>query len=57
MLLGLPMVSMQHEVLVELFRNRPTLAAELLTEALHVKLPAYTEARVVSIDLTEVQPA
>ncbi|HEY2740062.1 MAG TPA: hypothetical protein VGK45_16760, partial [Thermoanaerobaculia bacterium] len=35
----------------------PTLAAEMLHEALAVSLPAYTEARLASIDLTEVQPA
>jgi hypothetical protein len=51
------MISMRHECLVDLFRNRPSLAAELLTESLSVALPAYTEARVVSIDLTETQPA
>jgi hypothetical protein len=51
-----PMVSMAHEVLVDLFRNRPSLAAELLAEALNVALPPYTEARLVSIDLTQVQP-
>lgn len=48
---------MRHEVLVELFRNRPTLAAELLVEALDVTLPPYAEARMVSADLTDVQPA
>jgi hypothetical protein len=51
------MPSTTHEILVDLFRNRPALAAELLTEALDVPLPPYTEARLVSIDLTEVQPA
>jgi hypothetical protein len=51
------MISMRHECLVDLFRNRPSLAAELLTESLSVVLPSYTEARVVSIDLTETQPA
>jgi len=51
------MVSMRHECLVDLFRNRPSLSAELLDEALHVSLPAYTEARLVSVDLTETQPA
>jgi hypothetical protein len=51
------MISMRHECLVDLFRNRPSLAAELLTESLSVVLPRYTEARVVSIDLTETQPA
>ncbi len=51
------MVSMRHECLVDLFRNRPSLAAEMLVEVLRVALPSYSEARVVSIDLTETQPA
>jgi hypothetical protein len=51
------MVSMRHEILVDLFKNRPSLAAELLIEVLGVALPAYTEARLASIDLTEIQPA
>ncbi|HRI65059.1 MAG TPA: hypothetical protein PK156_12510 [Polyangium sp.] len=51
------MVSMQHEIMVELFKNRPSLAAELLAESLHVPQPAFDEARVASIALTEVQPA
>jgi hypothetical protein len=51
------MPSMAHEVLVDLFRNRPSLAAEILTDVLGAALPAYTEARLVSIDLTQVQPA
>jgi glycosyltransferase involved in cell wall biosynthesis len=51
------MVSMRHECLVDLFKNRPSLAAEILVEVLRVALPAYNEARVVSIDLTETQPA
>lgn len=48
---------MAHEVLVDLFRNRPSLAPEIITEVLGETLPTYTEARLVSIDLTEVQPA
>lgn len=51
------MVSMAHEVLVDLFRNRPSLAPEILVEALGITLPSYTEARLASIDLTRVQPA
>lgn len=39
-----------------LFRNQPELAAQLLREALHLELPAYTEARLASSDLTEVVP-
>ena len=48
---------MAHEILVDLFKNRPSLVAEILTDVLHVPLPAYTEARLASIDLTEIQPA
>jgi hypothetical protein len=51
------MPSMAHEVLVDLFKNRPSLAAEILAEVLGVSLPVYTEARLASADLTEIQPA
>ncbi|HEU4538247.1 MAG TPA: hypothetical protein VFS00_29195, partial [Polyangiaceae bacterium] len=51
------MVSLAHEILVDLFKRRPALGAELLTEALGLALPAYSEARLASIDLTEIQPA
>jgi len=49
--------SQLHEALLLLFRNRPHLAPELLRDALHLELPAYTEARIESADLTDVQPA
>jgi hypothetical protein len=39
------MPSILHESLLELFRNRPMLAPELLRDALGVKLPALTEKR------------
>jgi hypothetical protein len=48
---------MVHEIFVDLFKNRPSLAAEILSEVLGVSLPAYTEARLASTDLTEIQPA
>src|SRR5215210_361204 len=51
------MPSMAHEILVDLFKNRPSLAAEILAEVLGAALPPYTEARLVSTDLTEIQPA
>jgi len=51
------MPSLTHEALLLLFRNRPELAPELLREALGLELPAYTEVRVESADLTEVVPA
>ncbi|WP_437735542.1 hypothetical protein [Sorangium sp. So ce1335] len=51
------MPSATHEALVELFKNRPTLAAEMLHDALGHPVPTFTEARVVSSDLTEVVPS
>ena len=51
------MPSMAHEILVDLFKNRPSLAAEILVEVLGLSLPDYTEARIASTDLTEIQPA
>ena len=51
------MPSTLHEALRLLFGNRPTLAPELLRQALHVALPHYTEVRIDSADLTNVQPA
>ena len=51
------MPSMRHEVFVDLFKNRPSLAAEVLIELLDISLPVYTEARLASSDLTEIQPA
>lgn len=51
------MPSHLHEALLLLFRNRPTLAADLLRDALHVELPHYNDARVDSAELTDIQPA
>jgi hypothetical protein len=51
------MPSHLHEALLFLFRNRPTLAPELLRDALHVEVPEYTEARIDSAELTDIQPA
>jgi hypothetical protein len=48
---------MRHECLVDLFKNRPSLGAELLAEVLGIALPSYTDARLISIDLTEIRPA
>lgn len=50
------MPSLSHEMLLLLFRNRPALAPELLREALHVALPAYTEVRIESAELSDVVP-
>jgi hypothetical protein len=51
------MPSMAHEILVDLFKNRPSLGPELLDEALGVAVPRYTEATLKSIDLTQIRPA
>ncbi|WP_437971181.1 hypothetical protein WMF04_18635 [Sorangium sp. So ce260] len=51
------MPSVTHEALVELFKNRPTLAAEMLQDALSQPVPAFTEARVESSDLAEIVPS
>ena len=42
---------------VLLFRHRPGLAPELVRDVLGVALPAYTEARIESGELTDVVPA
>jgi hypothetical protein len=51
------MPSFHHEALLQLFRNRPRLAPELLRDALHLRLPEFIEARIESADLTDIQPA
>jgi hypothetical protein len=48
------MPSKVHDGLVHLIHDRPALAAELITDALHLTLPAYTIARLESADMTEV---
>jgi hypothetical protein len=51
------MPSALHEAIVELFRQRPVLAAELLRETLAVPLPAFTAARIESAAFTDLAPA
>ena len=51
------MPSQLHEALLLLFRNRPVLAPELLRDVLGVELPPYTEARIDSAELNDIQPA
>lgn len=51
------MPSMLHEALVLLFRNRPELAPELVRDVLGMELPAYSEVRIDSAELTDVIPA
>jgi hypothetical protein len=50
------MPSQEHEVLIDMFRGRPSLAAELLDGPLHDVLPDYDEAHLASADLTDVAP-
>lgn len=51
------MVSISHEVLVELFKNRPALASELLSEVLQIPQPRFTSATQESAQLNDIQPA
>jgi hypothetical protein len=51
------MPSQLHESHVFLFRNQPSLAAELMRRAFGVEVPVHKEVCVISADLTEVQPA
>jgi hypothetical protein len=53
---SLAMPSLTHEALLQLFRNRPELAPELLREALQIELPAYTEARIESAEFSQLAP-
>jgi hypothetical protein len=46
-----------HEVLLELFRQRPALAAELLSVAFGLALPAHVAARVEPAEFTDLRPA
>src|SRR5271157_3257789 len=50
------MPSLIHDALVTLFRNRPTLAPELLRDVLHAPLPAFDFVHVGDAALTEVVP-
>jgi hypothetical protein len=49
-------VSLEHEGLALLFRNRPSLAAELLTQVFALPLPPFAVARAESAELTRVVP-
>jgi hypothetical protein len=50
------MPSLTHDALLQLFRNRPTLAPELLRDALHAHVPAFDHVRIGDVTLTEVVP-
>jgi hypothetical protein len=50
------MPSHLHEVLIEMFRDRPALAAEVLAGPLGIPLPAFEEACLVPSDLNDTNP-
>jgi hypothetical protein len=50
------MPSYLHEALAELFRHRPALAAELLAQPFKLDLPDYQQARLESVELSELTP-
>lgn len=52
----IPIPSHLHEILIEMFRDRPALAAELLGGPLQIGLPDYDQAQLSSADLTDVAP-
>src|SRR5882762_8414039 len=50
------MPSLEHEGLILLFRNAPTLVAELLREVLHIPVPTFESARIGEADASEPVP-
>jgi hypothetical protein len=50
------MPSLTHDALLQLFRNRPTLAPELLRDLLHTPVPAFDQVRIGDTTLTELVP-
>jgi hypothetical protein len=50
------MPSSLHEALIEMFRHRPSLAAELLTDGLGIHLPSYEQARLEPGELNDLTP-
>ena len=48
--------SVTHEALVQLFRDRPELAPELLRDALGISLPSFSEVRTEFSDFTQIVP-
>lgn len=51
------MPSLLHETLIEMFRHRPSLAAEVLSGPFKLDLPDWQQIRVESGELTELTPA
>jgi hypothetical protein len=50
-----PMPSSTHEALIQMFRHRPSLAADLLTDAFGVAVPDYQQAQLSSGESTPVE--
>ena len=50
------MPSLLHEGLLDLFRNRPVLAAELLRDTLHAPVPAFDAVRLADGNLADLLP-
>jgi hypothetical protein len=50
------MPSSLHEALIEIFRHRPSLAAELLSDAFDVRVPGYEQIRLESGEFADVTP-
>ena len=51
------MPSLLHEGIVRLFQDGPDLAVTLLRDVLRVELPEYSEVRIESADLGDIEPA
>ena len=51
------MVSLKHEGVLKLVRDRPAFAADLLGDLLAVKVPSFSQARCVDVTLNQVAPA
>ncbi|HEY0476940.1 MAG TPA: hypothetical protein VGD37_05420 [Kofleriaceae bacterium] len=51
------MVSLKHEGVLELVRDRPAFAADLLGELLAVEVPRFTRAHCIDVTLNQVAPA
>jgi hypothetical protein len=51
------MVSLKHEGLVELVRDRPAFAADLLGNLLAVEVPPFSKAQLIDVTLNQVKPA
>ncbi|MBO0871426.1 MAG: hypothetical protein J2P15_22965, partial [Micromonosporaceae bacterium] len=50
------MPSPEHEILIEMFRERPAFAAEVLAHVLGVEVPPFQTAQLSSDELTDIAP-